>query len=298
MFQALLDPGDEVIVPDPEWPAAAGNIIAARGVPVGCPLHEDRGWRFDLDELESQITPKTRAIYINSPHNPTGGVLTRADVERIAALVRERDLWLVSDEAYEDVLFDGAEHVSPASLPGMYERTIPVYTFSKSYAATGLRLGYLAVKDERLRERMKKALFYTTSNVSSIVQFGAIGALEGSQACIAAFRDELQARRDFFYARHGGAQQRRAHRCAAEGRVLRLRADRLRRGGHPSRRRRPPLSWAMAEHLITRGPDRLRSRGRLRRRRRGLRAVLLRARSARARRGAGVAARPRCRRPA
>ena len=168
-------------------------------------------------------------------------------------MVRERDLWLVSDEAYEHVLFDGVEHVSPASLPGMYERTIPVYTFSKSYAATGLRLGYLAVKDERVRERLKKALFYTTSNVSSIVQFGAIGALEGSQACIAAFRDELQARRDFFYAGLARAQRRRAGRRATEGRVLRLRANRLRAGVRPSRMRRRPFRGRWPQHLITRG---------------------------------------------
>ena len=138
-------------------------------------------WRFDLDELESRITPATRAIYINSPHNPTGGVLTRADLERIAAIVRDRNLWLISDEAYEDVVFDGAQHVSPASLPDMYERTISVYTFSKTYAMTGLRLGYLATTDAALRERIKKVLFYTCSNVTSIVQFGGIGALEGSQ---------------------------------------------------------------------------------------------------------------------
>jgi len=252
VFQALLDPGDEVILPNPEWPAAAGNILAARGVPVGCPLHEDRGWRFDLDELESRITSKTRAVYINSPHNPTGGVLTRADVERIADIVRERDLWLVSDEAYEDVLFDGAEHVSPASLPGMYERTIPVYTFSKTYAATGLRLGYLAIKDERVRERLKKALFYTTSNVSSIVQFGAIGALEGSQACIAAFRDELQVRRDFFYggvAGLGGGVLAGAPPKGAFYAFLRIDPD----WHSPDPGAPASASWAMAQHLITRG---------------------------------------------
>jgi len=252
VFQALLDPGDEVILPNPEWPAAAGNILAARGVPVGCPLHEDRGWRFDLDELESRITSKTRAVYINSPHNPTGGVLTRADVERIADIVRERDLWLVSDEAYEDVLFDGAEHISPASLPGMYERTIPVYTFSKTYAATGLRLGYLAIKDERVRERLKKALFYTTSNVSSIVQFGAIGALEGSQACIAAFRDELQARRDFFYggvAERGDGVLAGAPPKGAFYAFLRIDPD----WHSPDPDAPASASWAMAQHLITRG---------------------------------------------
>src|SRR5215207_4548181 len=140
--QALLEPGDEVILPDPTWPPCAGNVLAAQAVPVGCPLHERLDWRFDLDELESRITPATRAIYINSPHNPTGGILPRADLDRIADIVRERKLWLISDEAYEDVVFDGATHVSPASLPDMYERTISIYTFSKSYAMTGLRLGY------------------------------------------------------------------------------------------------------------------------------------------------------------
>jgi aspartate aminotransferase len=198
--QALLEPGDEVIIPDPEWPPAAGNIKSAHGVPVPCPLHEQLGWRYDLAELEKKITPRTRAIYINSPHNPTGGVLTREDIEQIAAIVRRHGLWLMSDEAYEDVVFDGAEHVSPASLHGMYERTIPFFTFSKSYAMTGLRLGYVAAKDPVLRERMKKVLFYTASNIASVVQYGGVGALEGPQDSIDRFLEELQARRDLFYA--------------------------------------------------------------------------------------------------
>ncbi|HEV2983368.1 MAG TPA: pyridoxal phosphate-dependent aminotransferase [Vicinamibacterales bacterium] len=196
--QALLEPGDEVVIPDPEWPPAAGNILAARGVPVRCPLHEAGGWRYDLDELASKITPKTRILYLNSPHNPTGGVQTRADLERIAAIARDRHVWVISDEAYEDVIFDG-EHVSIASLPGMYERTIPLYTFSKSYAMTGLRLGYVAIRDAAIRDRAKKILFYTASNVASVVQFGGIGALEGPQGCIETFRQELRARRDLFY---------------------------------------------------------------------------------------------------
>jgi aspartate aminotransferase len=198
--QALLEPGDDVVIPDPTWPPCAGNIVAARATPVRCRLHESVGWRFDLDELESTISPATRAIYINSPHNPTGGVLTRDDLERLAAIVRERNLWLISDESYEDIVFDGAEHVSPAALDDMQQRTLSLFTFSKSYAMTGLRLGYAVVPDARLRERMKKVLFYTCSNVTSIVQYGGIGALEGSQDCVAAFRDELQARRDLFYA--------------------------------------------------------------------------------------------------
>jgi aspartate aminotransferase len=252
LFQALLEPGDEVVIPDPEWPPCAGNIAAARGVAVPCALHERIGWRYDLDELESKITSRTRAIYINSPHNPTGGVLTRSDVERIASVVQEHDLWLVSDEAYEDVVFDDAEHVSPASLPGMYERTIPIYTFSKSYAVTGLRLGYLAARDAQLRERMKKVLFYTTSNVASVVQYGGIGALEGSQACIEAFRQELQLRRDFFYGSletSAGGLLAGAPPKGAFYAFLRIDPR-----WKPSASDAPAsLSWALAEHLITRG---------------------------------------------
>jgi aspartate aminotransferase len=248
--QALCEPGDEVVVPDPEWPPCMGNILAARTRPVPCRLHEDAGWRYDLRELEAAITAKTRAIYINSPHNPTGGVLTRADVEAIAAMCRERNLWLLSDEAYEDVLFDDAEHVSPASLPEMYERTISVFTFSKSYAMTGLRLGYLATRDATLRERMKKALFYTASNVSSIVQYGGIGALEGSQENIAAFRTELQARRDLFYAgvrEHAGGVFSGAPPKGAFYAFLRI--DPAWRPESPAK----SISWAMAEHLIAKG---------------------------------------------
>lgn len=250
--QSLLDAGDEVIVPDPEWPPCMGNIRAARAVPVPCPLHESLGWRYDLAQLDSAITPRTRAVYINSPHNPTGGVLTRADVEAIARLCRERRLWLISDEAYEDVLFDGVEHVSPASLPDMYERTISVFTFSKSYAMTGLRLGYVAVRDPSIRERMKKALFYTASNVSSIIQFGGVGALEGPQDSVAGFRRELQARRDLFYAgiaAQAGAVFSGAPPKGAFYAFLRInpewQATMLGSSASPS--------WGMAEFLIARG---------------------------------------------
>ena len=196
--RALLEPGDEVLMPEPAWPPTAGNVLVAGGVPLPCPLRESNAWRWDFDELESKITPQTRALWINSPNNPTGGVLTRADLERLAAIATTHDLWVISDEAYEDVVFEG-EHVSIASLPGMYERTIPVYTFSKSYAITGLRLGYIAIKDSALRARATKVLFYTVSNVSSLIQFGGIGALEGPQDCIETFRTELRARRDLFY---------------------------------------------------------------------------------------------------
>jgi len=199
LCQALLEPGDEVLVPDPEWPPALSNILTAHGVPVRYALYQARGWRFDAAELAASITPRTRAIYVNSPNNPTGGVLTRQDLEFVASLARDRNLWVISDEAYEDILFDGAEHVSTGCLEKMYPRTLSLFTFSKSYAMTGLRFGYLAVKDAGLRERLTKLLFLTTSNVSSIVQHGAIGALQGSQGVVEQFRLELEARRNLFY---------------------------------------------------------------------------------------------------
>ena len=144
--------------------------------------------------------------------------------------------------------------MSPASLPGMYERTISVYTFSKSYAMTGLRLGYLAARDPKLRERMKKALFYTASNVASVVQYGGIGALEGLAGLHRGFprrsfrRGAISSTRAS-RTRRGGVLQRRA----AEGRVLCVPADRSGVDAAPQPTRRASISWAMAEHLISRG---------------------------------------------
>jgi aspartate/methionine/tyrosine aminotransferase len=247
--QALLEPGDEVLIPDPEWPPCLGNVTAAQGVPVPYPLHESRGWRFEIGELASMVTTKTRAIYVNSPNNPTGGVLTRDDLAAVSDLCCERNLWLISDEAYEDVVFGEAGHASAASLPGMYERTIPFYTFSKSYAMTGLRLGYLAARDPQLRERMKKVLFYTASNIASVVQYGGIGALEGPQDTICAFREELRARRDLFYEgirQHAAAVLSGTPPAGAFYAFLKIDPSWPAGAGGSQ-------SWALAEHLIAKG---------------------------------------------
>ena len=249
LFQALLEQGDEVLVPDPAWPPAAGAILAANGVLVRCRLRESSGWRYDLDELEAAVTSRTRVLYINSPHNPTGGMLTREDLERLAAIAQAHHLWVVSDEAYEDIVFDG-EQSSIASLTGMYERTIPVHTFSKSYAMTGLRLGYLAIADETIRERAKKVVFYTASNVASIVQYGGIGALEGSQDCIDAFRTELRARRDLFYKGIRESASDVLSGSPPSGAFYAfLRIDPSWTGAAET----PSRSWKMAEHLIKNG---------------------------------------------
>lgn len=198
---ALLEPGDEVLMPDPAWPPTVSNIKAAQATVVPYPVHESLGWRPDVHEIASLVTPRTKAIVINTPCNPTGGVLTKDDLDALAALVVERNLWVFADEAYEDFLYDGRAHHSIAAWPELYNRTIPLYTLSKTYAITGLRLGYLAIKDPVIRERAKKVVFCTTSNVSSLVQYGAVGALQGPQSVIEDFRRELVARRDIFYER-------------------------------------------------------------------------------------------------
>ncbi len=248
---AVIEPGDEVIVPDPEWPPTMAIIETAQGVPVPVRLHEHLGWRWDLDELERAITSKTRAIYLNSPNNPSGGLLTRPDLERIAGIARERNLFIFSDEAYEDIVFEG-EHVSIASLPGMYERTIPIYTMSKTYAVTGVRIGYVAIKDPVLRARAIKVVLYTASNVSSIAQYGAIGALEGSQEAIGRFRGELKARRELFY---NGLRDASGGIFAGEPPAAAFYAFvKIDPAWRPDNPNAPESqSWAMAEHLITHG---------------------------------------------
>ena len=251
VFHALLDPGDEVIVPEPEWPPTMAIVQTAGGKGVQVPLREELGWRWNIDEVERAVTPKTKVLYLNSPNNPSGGILTRQDIERLAQIAKDRNLWVVSDEAYEDVVFNG-EHISIASLPGMYDRTIPVYTMSKSYAITGVRVGYFAIKDPKIRDRALKIVLYTTSNVSSIAQYGAVAALEGSQQCIEDFRTELELRRDLFY---NGLQE------AAPGvfsgtppdgafyAFVKINADWAKSAGITGE----SLSWAMAEFLIKNG---------------------------------------------
>lgn len=248
--QALLEAGDEVLVPDPCWPPTASIIQTAHGVPVPYTLHADRAWRPDLDEIRSKITPRTKAIVITTPHNPTGGVLTTSDIEGIAALAIENNLWVLADEAYEDFQWEG-DHVSIASLPGMYERTIALHTFSKTYAITGLRLGYVAIKDKVIRQRAHKLLLYTASNISSIVQYAGIGALEGPQDCIQHFRAELLARRQLFF---DGIKANAGHVLSGDlpggafYAFLKIRPDWTSPLGE-----NPSLSWAMTEYLIKRG---------------------------------------------
>ncbi len=247
-FQTILEPGDEVIIPDPEWPPTMAIVKQAGGVPVQVPLREELGFRWHIADVEKAITPKTRVLYLNSPNNPTGGVLTRSDLEQLAALAKKHDLFVVSDEAYEDAVFKG-EHVSIASLPGMYDRTMPVYTMSKSYAITGVRVGYFAVKDPVIRDRAAKVVLYSTTNVSSIAQYGALAAMEGSQQCIEDFKKELMFRRDMFYKGIQEAAPGVFSGTPPDGAFyafLKINPDFAKSAGITG----DSLSWAMAEYLI------------------------------------------------
>ena len=193
-IMALVDPGDEVIVPDPGYPIYASVTRFVGGTAVAIPIRQDNDFRLDIDELVSLVTPKTRMIVLNSPANPTGGVLTREDLERIAALARERDLVVLSDEIYSRILYEG-EHVSIATLPGMADRTIVLDGFSKTYAMTGWRLGY-AIVPESLAFAFGRLIINSVSSATTFAQVGAVEALRGPQDAVDAMVAEFRARRD------------------------------------------------------------------------------------------------------
>jgi aspartate aminotransferase len=205
-FQALMSAGDEVLVLSPHWmaiPKLVGFASGAhmRGVPAFIELGAGTLAPAQLaDRLRAAISPATRGIYLNTPNNPTGVVLDRDQLAAIAAVAIERDLWVISDEAYEHLLFDGARHFSIGALPGMAERTLSVYTFSKSYAMTGWRIGYI-VTPAPLRPLMGPLLsFYTTNGIFPSVQSAARAAVTGSQAPVEAMRSAYEQRRDLLLA--------------------------------------------------------------------------------------------------
>src|SRR6185312_8922963 len=176
----LVDPGDDVLVPDPGYPIyeSLTRFVGANPIPI--PIRMANDFRLDVDELAGLVTPRTRVLVINSPANPTGGVLTRDDLERIAALAIEHDLWVLADEIYGRILYDGAEHVSIASLPGMAERTIVLDGFSKTFAMTGWRLGY-AIVPPSLIQMYGQLVINTISCAPTFVQEGAVEAIRGPQ---------------------------------------------------------------------------------------------------------------------
>jgi aspartate aminotransferase len=191
---ALVDEGDEVIYPDPGFPIyeSMARYVGGRAVP--CPIRQENGFRLDPDELASLVTPRTRLVILNSPANPTGGVSTREDMERIAAIAREHEFTTLADEIYGRILYEG-EHVSIASLPDMAERTIVLDGFSKTYAMTGWRLGY-AIVPEPLVTPYSRLIVNSVSCTNAATQWAGVEALTGPQDSVDAMVAEFKARRD------------------------------------------------------------------------------------------------------
>ena len=195
---ALVEAGDEVIYPDPGFPIYESMINFLDATPVPIPLVEDRGFSFDLNVLRDKLSDKTKLLILNSPHNPTGGVIPAADIRAIAEMVRERDLMVLSDEIYSEIFFDQPP-VSIASLPGMLEKTIILDGFSKTYAMTGWRIGY-GVMPEWLVDAVTKLMVNSNSCTASFTQRAGIAALNGPQDDVTKMVEEFRRRRDAFCA--------------------------------------------------------------------------------------------------
>jgi aspartate aminotransferase len=189
----LLDPGDELLLPDPGWANYPPMAHVLRAVPVLYPLDPSHGWAPDLDALEARITPSSKAMVVNSPGNPTGAVYDRDVLAGILELARAHDLWVISDECYDEIVFDG-RHVSAATVAEP-DRILTVFTFSKTYAMTGWRLGYV-VAPLAVAPALAKAQEPVVGNASSISQKGAEAALTGPQDCVADMCAAYRERRD------------------------------------------------------------------------------------------------------
>jgi aspartate/methionine/tyrosine aminotransferase len=193
---ALLDPGDEMLLLDPCYPAYEICVKMAGAVPVFIPTNEEGEWKATSSEIESRVTPRTKGIMINFPNNPTGEVLGKEELESIAEIAKRHDLFVISDESYETVIFDGVKHHSIASLPGMKERTATLFSFSKAYAMTGWRLGYTVGPDAFI-ERANVIHETVLAHVTSHCQMAGLAALKGSQDFTSEMRRELDERRRF-----------------------------------------------------------------------------------------------------
>lgn len=200
VFGAILNPGDEVIIPAPFWVSYPEMVKLADGVPCTLETKEENDFKFTAEELEAAITPKTKALVLNSPSNPTGMVYTRAELEKIAEVILKHDMFVVSDEIYEHLIYEG-ERLSIASLSAeMKERTIIVNGLSKTFAMTGWRIGYTA-SPEPIAKLMSSVQSHATSNPNSIAQAASVAALNGGIDFVCEMKAEYKKRRDFMVAR-------------------------------------------------------------------------------------------------
>lgn len=195
-FQASVNPGDEVMFFSPYWTPIKDQVSFSGGIAVRVPWAEIRGGSGEAmrTALESRFTPRTRVIYVNTPANPSGDMLTREQLTSIADFAKEHDLTVIADEAYEDLIYDW-EHVSIASFPGMRERTLAVYTFSKSFSMTGWRIGYV-VAPPPFMELLRKLVLNTVNGVSTPTQYAALAAITHDMDFFETIREDYRHRRD------------------------------------------------------------------------------------------------------
>ncbi|MGC8779936.1 MAG: pyridoxal phosphate-dependent aminotransferase [Anaerolineae bacterium] len=196
---ALVQPGDEVIYPDPGFPTYAAMIHVAGGVPVPVPLREENDFSFDLAAFDAAVSERTRLVIINSPGNPTGGVMSLSALEHIAAAAQRHGFWVLSDEIYSRLVYEGDAVPSIATLPGMAERTIICDGFSKTYAMTGWRLGY-GIMPPALAERVELLLNHAVGCTADFTQWAGLEAITGPQDAVAAAVAEYRRRRDVLVA--------------------------------------------------------------------------------------------------
>lgn len=198
---ATCERGDEVIIPSPYWVSYPDMVRLAGAEPVIVQTNERNGWKMTAEEFENAMTPRTKMVIINSPGNPTGSVYSRDELEAIVNVAAEEDIYILSDEIYEKLVYDDAEHVSIASLSKQaYDLTITVNGFSKSYAMTGWRLGYMGAP-EAIAKAVDSIQSHSTSNPCSFAQKGAIAALKGDQQPLSDMHDEFDMRRNYMYDR-------------------------------------------------------------------------------------------------
>ncbi|MBD1925365.1 pyridoxal phosphate-dependent aminotransferase [Trichocoleus sp. FACHB-90] len=195
LMMALLNGGDEVIIPSPYWLSYPEMVILAGGTPIIVPTDASTGYKITPEQLRSSITPRTKLFVLNSPCNPTGVVYTPAEIKALGEVVVEKDILVVSDEIYEKIIYDDAQHLSIGAVsPEVFDRTIISSGFAKGYSMTGWRIGYLAAPVE-LVKAVSTIQGHSTSNVCTFAQFGAIAALEGSQDCVEQMRLAFAERR-------------------------------------------------------------------------------------------------------
>jgi len=194
-MMATVDPGDEVIVPSPTYSTHVRQVLLASGKPVFVPLHEEDKFALHIEDIKKAITSKTKAILFCSPNNPTGTIFPEETLREIAQITIENNLVIITDEAYEYFVYDGNKHFSIASIPEVQNNVISCYTFTKTYAMTGWRIGYLHAQ-EAVIPQIKKAHIPFAICAPVISQYAALEALKGSQDCVKEFRDHYKSARD------------------------------------------------------------------------------------------------------